>query len=153
MDLLAITDALAAKYATLPAPAGEDLAMQGATGRAPNDISTTPYVVVTASVESPATFPVRSANTRGGAIPFNVDFFLERSDDLPHQMIRLQRWVPSLCDALLTGTQLGLAPPVASSWLESFQIGDIAYGNPATRWAGVRIIAIVRVSEAVVYTA
>lgn len=150
MDLLAIADNLATKYAALAAPTGETQGMRGATARPPNAITKTPFVVVTASVDEAATFTYGS-QTRGGVIPFNADFFLEKSADLPRQMVRLERWVPVLLDATLLGTHLGLPLVVAQTWAESFQIGDLVYAGQ--KWAGVRIVVNVRVSEPISPTA
>lgn len=150
MDLLAIADSLATRYATLPAPAGEAQGMRGATASPPNAITKPPFVVVTASVESPAVFQY-AGQSRGGIIPFNADFFLEKSANLPRQMVRLQRWVPSLLDATLVGVHLGLPLVVAQTWAESFQIGDLVYAGQS--WAGVRLVVNVRVSEPISPTA
>lgn len=149
MDLLAIADNLATRYAALAAPAGETQAMRGATARPPNAITKPPYVVVTASVDAPAVFTYGS-QTRGGVIPFNADFFLEKSANMPRQMVRLERWVPVLLDASLLGIHLGLPLVVAQTWAESFQIGDLLYAGQ--KWAGVRLVVNVRVSEPIAPT-
>ena len=150
MDLLAIADNLATRYAALAAPAGETIAMRGATARPPNAITKPPFVVVTASVDQAAEFTYGS-QTRGGTIPFNADFFLEKAANHPRQMVRLERWVPVLLDATLVGIHLGLPLVVAQTWAESFQIGDLIYA--AQKWAGIRLVVNVRVSEPIAPTA
>lgn len=127
LDLLGIADAVAARYAAVSTPTNETVGIQGATARTPNNVPSTPYVVV----ELPSgdiTLPMGGRRT--GSHDFDVYFLLDRSSgDIPRDKVRLLRWLPGLLDATYGAMKLGLSPVVMKSAVISYEYGVYDYGG------------------------
>ena len=124
--MLAIADGVAARFATVPTPTDETVALVGATARTPNNIPGTPYVVV----ELPSGDDIAiSAGRRDGVHEFEVYFLLDRaSGDIPRDKVRLLRWLPGLLDATYGAMKLALAT-VKKSYVISYEYGTYNYGG------------------------
>lgn len=123
--MLAIADAVAARFSTVATPSGETVALVGATARTPNNLPGTPYVVV----ELPGSDELIIEQRRTGSHDFDVYFLLERaSGDIPRDKVRLLRWLPGLLDATYGAMKLGLAT-VRKSWVISYEYGTYNYGG------------------------
>lgn len=123
--MLAIADAVAARFGTVATPSGETVALVGATARTPNNLPGTPYVVV----ELPGSDELIIEQRRTGSHDFDVYFLLERaSGDIPRDKVRLLRWLPGLLDATYGAMKLGLAT-VRKSWVISYEYGTYNYAG------------------------
>jgi hypothetical protein len=127
MDLSAIADALAARYAanvTTP-PAGYK-AITGSTARPPNNIPNTPFVIVWPQDGDMEYNP----GTRSGELHFQVVFYYSKSEgDVPREYVALEKWVGVLLDQTHPQMQLGLAPIVVKAWPLRWEIGTAVYGG------------------------
>jgi hypothetical protein len=110
-DLLAIGDALAARFLAVTPPSGQTMA--GATARLPNAIPDTPFTVVvppSGTLGMPEGFP--SGRFRDEH-DFDIYVLLNKaSGDLPTDLVRVYAWWPVARDALSGQMKLGLAPTV-----------------------------------------
>ena len=124
--MLAVADGVAARFATVPTPADETVALVGATARTPNNVPGTPYVVV----ELPEGTDITVASGRRDAVhDFDVYFLLDRaSGDIPRDKVRLLRWLPGLLDAMYGAMKLALTT-VKKSYVTSYEYGTYNYGG------------------------
>lgn len=125
LDLLAIADALAAKYAAVSAPSGLS-PIVGATARTPNNIPGTPYV----AVELPSSDEITIGNgQRLGVHDFDVYFLMDRATAaLEIDKERLLKWLPGLLDATYSGMKLGLLT-VRKAYTVEYEYGQYSYGG------------------------
>jgi hypothetical protein len=151
MDVTAIADALAARYASanITPPTGEINNIRLATADPPQALDVFPAVLVFAMVE-PAEFSF-GANVRKGLVPFNVEFYLGTDGDLKRQARRLHAWAGVLLDATLTSTHLGLGAVVALTWARRMQIGVLEYAG--AKIPGIAISVAITTSEGISPTA
>ena len=106
MDVLAIADALAAKFAsgTLTPPTGYG-AIRVATARTPNAIPVAPFLLVTL----PSGEVIIEGQWAKHHLDFDVEFhWAQHSGDKPRDMTALLDWLPKLLTAVLSGWQLGI---------------------------------------------
>ena len=129
--MLAIADAVAARFAAVSTPTDETVAIQGATARTPNNVPSTPYVVVELpSGEVPIPSGGRRVSSDSGGHNFDVYFLLDRaSGDIPRDKVRLLRWLPGLMDATYGTSKLALAPTVRKAMVISYEYGTYDYGG------------------------
>jgi hypothetical protein len=117
-DLLAIADAIAARFAAATPPTGYTLA--GATARLPNNIPDTPYVIVTppsGELGMPEGFPSARIKDQHD---FDVYLLLNKaSGDQPVDLHRIYLWWPVMRGALQGQMKLGLAPVVMKAVVTS----------------------------------
>ena len=110
-DLLAIADAIAARFATVTPPTGETI--QGSTARLPNGIPATPFVIVTppeGEIGMPEGFPSARVKDQHD---FDVYLLISKaSGNLPTDMARIYAWWPVMRGAIAGQMKLGLAPVV-----------------------------------------
>lgn len=112
VDMLAIADAVAARFALITPPTGEP-AIVGATARLPNGIPATPYIIVlppSGEMGMSEGFP--SARIRD---VHNFDVYLllnKASGDLPTDLERVYKWWFPMRYATYSQLKLGLAPIV-----------------------------------------
>lgn len=125
LDLLAIADAVAAKFGAVTAPTGYD-PIVGATARTPNNIPGTPFV----AVELPASDEITvSTGRRDGVHDFDVYFLMDRATAaLEIDKERLLKWLPGLLDATYSGLKLGLLT-VKKSYVVEYEYGQYSYGG------------------------
>jgi hypothetical protein len=124
MDLSAIADALALRYAT-PTPPTNYKAITGSTARPPNNIPNTPYVIAW-----PQSGDVTlTAGEVKGEHEFAVVFYYSKSDaDIPREYVALQKWLGVLLVATYGQLQLGLAyvdKAIPMKW----EIGSAVYAG------------------------
>lgn len=150
MDLLAVTTAIAAKYANMAAPSGETNGVRGSTAEPGDSIPMTPYVVVTVALNVPAQVK-NQLGTRHSLLPVDVTLYLEQATDVTRQLVRCQRWAPSILDAWAQTIHLGLAPAVEDSYATEFELGQFTFAGQD--WAGVRVGGIVKYQDVPGYTA
>jgi hypothetical protein len=123
--MLAIADAVAARFATVATPSGETIGLVGATARNQNNVPGTPYIVV----EMPESDEITVANQRVAVHDFDVYFLLDKaSGDIPRDKVRLYRWLPGLLDATYGAMKLGLAT-VRKSYVTEYEYGTYNYGG------------------------
>lgn len=124
--MLALADAVAARFAAVPTPSGETRGLVGATARTPNNIPGTPYVVV----ELPSSDEITVAQGRRDVVhEFDVYFLLEKAAaNIPTDKVRLLRWLPGLLDATYAAMKLGLAT-VKKSYVTESEYGTYNYGG------------------------
>lgn len=124
--MLAIADAVAARFAAVPTPTGETVTLKGATARTPNNIPGTPYIVV----ELPAADEVLIESGRRLTVhDFDVYFLLDRAaGDIPTEKVRLLRWLPGLLDATFAAMRLGLSA-IRKSYVTEYEYGTYTYGG------------------------
>lgn len=149
LDINGIAVALAAQYASLTPPTGED-AIHASTADPPQTITHTPFVLATLAIDEQGSLEY-GGGLRSGRIPFTVDFYLSKAADLARTEVRLRKWLPVLLDATLVNTHLGLASQVASHWTTGFELGDLTYGG--TNWAAIRLSVMVQTSDGISPTA
>lgn len=123
--MLAVANALAAKYAAVTAPTGLD-PIVAATALTPNNIPGTPFVVV----ELPAGDDITVAAGRRDAVhTFDVYFLMDRATAaLEVDKERLLKWLPGLLDATYAGLKLGLLV-VKKSYVTEYEYGTYTYGG------------------------
>lgn len=135
MDLRAICDAVAARYApgTLATPTGA-VAVREAFGQAPQALRLTPSVVVipkTGTVEL-------GAGKVDGTIDLDVLFYVSKAPgDLARVEAQRQRWLPELLDALDAKVQLGLPTYVQRAYPVDWEFAELAYNGEA--YDGIRV--------------
>lgn len=124
--MLALADAVAARFAAVPTPSGETVGLKGATARTPNNLPGTPFVIV----ELPSSDEVLiESGRRLVTHDFEVIFLLERSSgDIPTDKVRLLRWLPGLLDATFAALKLGRTD-VRKSYVTEYEYGTYAYGG------------------------
>lgn len=145
--MLAIADAVAARFATVATPSGETVALKGATARTPNNLPGTPYIVV----ELPESDEVTVASGRRDVVhDFDVYFLLEKaSGDIPRDKVRLLRWLPGLLDATYGAMKLALAT-VKKSYVTEYEYGSYNYGG--TEYHAWHLVARVWTEDTVTLT-
>lgn len=128
--MLAIADALAAKYGAVSAPTGLP-AIIGATARTPNNIPGTPYV----AVELPSGVDITLAAHRTATHEFDVYFLMDRATAaLEIDKEQLLKWLPGLLDATYGGLKLGLLT-VKKAYAVDYEYGLYEYaGTPYHAW-------------------
>jgi len=118
-NLLAVADAIAARFAAVTVPSGEP-AIVGATARLPNNIPDTPYVIVTppsGELGMPEGFPSGRVRDQHD---FDVYLLLNKaSGELPTDLYRVYLWWPVMRAALYGQMKLGLAPVVMKAAVTS----------------------------------
>jgi len=126
MDLSAIADALALRYASLTPPSGYK-AITGSTARPPNNIPNTPYVIAwpqSGDVQFGTTGMIK------GEHEFAVVFYYSKSDaDIPREYVALQKWLGVLLNATYGQYQLGLAATVEKAIPMKWEIGSAVYAG------------------------
>lgn len=125
LDIDAIAEALALRYASLTPPTDEP-AIRGSTSHPPNALSGTPYVVVW-TTGGEVTYG--GGGERKGQTEFDVRLYLDIVGDLPRQMARTQKWIGVLLDATHGATKLTLAPTVDKSIPTSWTVGVFEYAD------------------------
>lgn len=134
LDLLAIADALAARYApanvTPPTNAATSTAypnIRAATARVPNNIPATPYVIV----ELPSgELTIESRTSRHGEHVFDVWFLYSKATgDLPRDKAAMLAWISVLLDQTYGQHKLGLAPIVDKANVDSYEPDVATYGG------------------------
>lgn len=124
--MLAIADAVASRFAAVPTPAGETVALKGATARTPNNIPGTPYIVV----GLPASDEMLVESRRRASHDFDVYFLLDRAaGDIPIAKVRLLRWLSGLLDATFAAMKLGLPGVILKSYVTEYEYGTYSYGG------------------------
>lgn len=126
MDLLAISDALALRYASLTPPATLK-AITASTSRPPNNIPNTPYVIAWPQSGDVTYTP----GQRSGEHSFTVIFYYAKSEgDIPREYVALQKWMGVLLNAIDGQMQLGLAASgVIKALPVRWEIGTTVYGG------------------------
>ena len=127
MDLAAISDALAARYAAnvTTAPTGYK-AITGSTAKPPNNIPNTPYVIVWPQSGDLEYNP----GQRAGEHHFQVVFYYAKAEgDIPREYAALEKWLGVLLDRTHGQLQLTLAPVVVKAWPVHWEIGSAVYGG------------------------
>ena len=125
MDLLAISDALALRFASLTPPSGLK-AITSSTARPPNNIPNTPYVIAWPQ-SGDVTY---TAGQRSGEHTFTVIFYYSKSEaDIPREYVALQKWLGVLLNAIDGQMQLGLGPLVIKALPMRWEIGTTVYGG------------------------
>jgi hypothetical protein len=124
MDLSAIADALALRYASLTPPTGMK-AITASTARPPNNIPNTPYVIAW-----PQSGDVTlTAGEVKGEHEFAVVFYYSKAEaDIPREYVALQKWLGILLNATYGQLQLGLAY-VDKSIPMKWEIGTAVYAG------------------------
>jgi hypothetical protein len=124
MDLSAISDALALRYASLTPPTGMK-AITASTARPPNNIPNTPYVIAW-----PQSGDVTlTAGEVKGEHEFAVVFYYSKAEaDIPREYVALQKWLGILLNATYGQLQLGLAY-VDKSIPMKWEIGTAVYAG------------------------
>jgi hypothetical protein len=125
MDLLAISDALALRYATPTPPSGLK-AITGSTSRPPNNIPNTPFVIVWPQSGDVEYLP----GQRKGEHEFAVVFYYSKGEaDVPREYVALQKWLGVLLDCTNGQMQLGLAGSVLKAIPMKWEIGSVVYAG------------------------
>lgn len=126
LDMLAIADAVAARFATVATPSGETAALKGATARTPNNVPGTPYIVV----ELPTSDGIGIEQGRRLAThDFDAYFVLDSAaGDIAIAKVRLLRWLPGLLDATYAAMKLGRSE-IRKSYVTEYEYGTYNYGG------------------------
>jgi hypothetical protein len=135
LDLLAIADALAARFdsAQITPPTNPDTSVaypniRLASARLPNNIPSFPAVGIFPPEPGDASFTI-GGGQRVAEMEFTIRFFYgEMTGDLPRHMIALYRWWGVLLDQLNSGMKLGLAT-VRKAIVISSGIGVYTYAG------------------------
>lgn len=143
LDIDAIAEALALRYASLTPPTGEP-AIRGSTSHPPNALSGTPYIVVWTE-GGEVTYG--GGGIRQGETEFDVRFYLDIVGDLPRQMARTQKWIGVLLDATHGATKLTLAPVVDKAIPTTWTVDVFGYGDK--RYEGISITVRVWTTDTV----
>ena len=137
LDLLAIADALAARYApaAVTPPTGYANIVDS-TARPKNALTQSPSVVVW-----PNEGELNYASTQGmrkGEHEFLVNFYYAKHEgDLPRESAALIAWLGVLLDQLHAQTSLGLAPIVMKALVATWKIGALTYAGSI--WDGITL--------------
>lgn len=123
--MLAIANAVAAKFAAVTAPTGLDPIVAG-TALTPNNIPGTPYVVV----ELPGSDELLIEQSRRlGVHDFDVYFLMDRATAaLEIDKERLLKWLSGLLDATYSGMKLGLLV-VRKAYVVEYEYGLYTYAG------------------------
>lgn len=136
LDIDAMAEALALRYASLTPPTGYP-AIVKATSRPDNAAVQTPYLIVWTRTGSVV---YAGAGQRKGETDFDVVLYLDRA---PHDMVReterLQKWIGVLLDATHAATKLTLAPTVDKAFPVSWEIDDEQYAVPTYDIIRIRV--------------
>ena len=125
MDLSAISDALALRYASLTPPTGYK-AITSSTSRPPNNIPNTPYVIAWPQSGD----MTLTAGEVKGEHEFSVVFYYAKSEgDIPREYVALQKWVGVLLNATYGQLQLGLGGTVDKAIPMKWEIGSVVYAG------------------------
>lgn len=127
LDMKAIADALAARYApgVVTPPTGLPNIV-AATATPPNAIPQSPYVVVWPDTGRFTHPPAR----RKAEHDFLVHFHYARHEgDIPRESAALLRWLGVLFDQTNGQLQLGLAPIVTQALVQTWDIGSLVYAG------------------------
>lgn len=126
-DALAIADALAARYAsgTLTPPSGYG-AIRKSTARLPNNIPTSPWVLVILQNGEVLTVPQQVT------LEYHVQFhYAKASGDTARDMTGMQAWIAPLLEATFAQGDLGLnaSQHVKSAFPSTFLFDVFTYGG------------------------
>jgi hypothetical protein len=127
LDMKAIADALAARYApgVVTPPTGYPNIV-AATANPPNALLQTPYVVVWPQSGD----LIYNPGQRKGEHEFMVNFYYARSEgDIPRESAALNSWLGVLLDRLHGQMQLGLSTVVMKAMTMSWSIGALTYAG------------------------
>lgn len=146
MDMLAVADGLALRYAALTPPTALK-AITGSTARPPNNIPNTPFVVAWAQSGD---ITLTSGNARGEH-EFAVVFYYSKAEaDVPREYVALLKWLGILLNATYGQLQLGLGASVDKAIPMKWEIGSVLYGGD--QYEAITITVHVWTSEAVTLT-
>jgi hypothetical protein len=151
LDMLAIADALAARYsaANVTAPTGYD-AIRSSTARLPNNVSAFPCVEVYPPGPGESEFTYQGGQ-RKGEHKFTVRFYYGKaSADLARDFAGLYSWFGVLIDQLHGQMKLGLAPAVTKAILFDGGIGTHEYGG--VEYAVIELTITVYTEDTVTFT-
>jgi hypothetical protein len=150
MDMLAICNALAARYApgTIGTPAtGTPATIRAVYGQAPHSMPTTPAVVVMPQTGD----VVMGSGTWDVTHHIDVLFYhSKKQGDVPRSETQRQLWLPSLLEATLGAATLGLGGVVKSALPVEYEFLELPYGGDS--YEGIRIGVDVIVREPVTLT-
>jgi hypothetical protein len=136
LDLDAIAEALALRYASLTPPTGYT-AIHTATSHAANATVQTPYLIVWTRTGS---LIYGAGGQRKGETDFDVVLYLAREQhDMPRETERLQKWIGVLLDATHGATKLTLSPTVDKAFPVSWEIDDEQYASPTYDIVRIRV--------------
>lgn len=125
LDMKAIADGLATRYASLTPPTGYT-AIKKSTAELPNNVNQWPTVLV----YPPDGSLVYGAQERTGEHDFAVLFlYAQAQGDLVRESAALLEWLGVLLDATHAAAQLGEGPTVRKAIPTSYAIGDVPYGG------------------------
>lgn len=126
MDVLAIADALAARYApgTLAPPSGQP-AIRRSTARLPNSIPTDPWVLVNP--------PNGELELGSGQVTYHLDFEVffhvsHKKGDIPRDIAVLDSWLGTLLIATYAAMKLGVAG-VMKAYPMSWELVIVTYAG------------------------
>lgn len=129
LNMLAIADAVALRFATVTVPTGEP-AIVGATARLPNNIPDTPYILVTppgGELGMPEGYP--SARLKD-IHSFDVYLLINRaSGELPYDLARVYAWWPVMRGALQGQMKLGLATVMKAVVTDDYEFDSYVYAG------------------------
>lgn len=133
LDLLAVANAVAARFAAVTPPAGEP-AIQGATALLPNGIPATPYIIVT---PPEGELGPREAGISSISVNDTHDFDVyllisKASGSLPLDLARVYAWWPVMRNAIFSQELLGLGPAVRKAWMvDTYDFDSYEYQGDA----------------------
>lgn len=139
-DLLAIADAIAARYAAIPG-------IRLATGRPPNAVPVTPAVVVW-PMSGDVTF---SGGRMLGVHDYRVAlYYATATGDMPRYLAGLSELLGPCLTALAGQAKLGLAPTVTKALVTDWEAAVLTYAG--AEYAGAQLTARVWTEEQVELT-
>lgn len=131
IDVQGLADAIAARYArgTLAAPAGSPtlVGIRVATAKLPSKVTVTPTLLV---IPESGSLDV-GGQDRVGAHTWRALFLYALTADYPREVNAVNRWLPKLLDAHLSGNQLGgaFAGVLAEVRTGGYNVGQITYAG------------------------
>jgi hypothetical protein len=152
LDMLAIADALADRYApaNVTAPSGYTN-IRSSTARLTNNLSAFPLVEVYPPGPGESEV-IYSGGERVGHHLFTVRFYLGRSSgDLPRDMAGLYAWWGVLLNQLHGAVKIGLPAVVTKAYVQDSGIGTHEYGG--VEYGVVELSVMVDTSDTYTWTA
>lgn len=152
LDMLAIADALAARYsaANVTAPSGYTT-IRSSTARLPNNVSNFPVVEVFPPGPGESEV-IYSGGERIGHHLFTVRFYYGKaSGDLPRDLAGLYSWWGVLLDQLHGAAKIGLPSVVTKAYVQQSGVGTHEYGG--IEYGIVELSVMVDTSDTYTWTA